>query len=112
MVLLFLPAVFSKEILLGVQYAKLYLFAERYEACALSAAEYSELGKVKQCSFRSEGDSLTMVFFDSGDNISLPKSEQSGVFKGFMEQQHSFLVECKSSAQRLLGHFYFVQAGC
>jgi hypothetical protein len=106
---------FAHKIVIAVQHFNLIVFHSRYEACAQAANSYSNEGRFRLCSISGDGNAYTMIVFDSGDEISLPKRrERSEAFNEFLSAKvTSILSECRTSTgKRLDDHFYLVQSDC
>jgi len=107
--LLVASVLFANRILFFMKYAQLYAFAGEYESCITSAVEYANEGRFKVCTFRSDGNSFTMVVYDSGGQMDIPQEQQSPEFRSLMGP---IMRQCNTGAELMMDHFYFVQSAC
>ncbi len=97
-----------------VQYFNIYAFPGRYASCAREAAPYEAQARFRICSIVADGNSYTMIAYDSGGQIALPAGQQSTSFKNFLVvRQSPVLSQCRvAPAEALSGRFYLAEADC
>ena len=103
---------FGQQLMVMAQLTNLYLFPGTYANCATRATRYGEHSAFNVCNRREDGDSFTMIVYDSGGEIELPVDQRSNEFRNMLTTKASFLSTCRTGAQKLKDNFFFVQAGC
>jgi hypothetical protein len=105
--------IYIKPITWELQFAKLRVFRDRYDACKERADKYSDINSFGLCSVRIHGNAYQMILYDSGGEITTPRDQQSESFKKFLMSRASpVFSSCGVVSAPIVDHFYFVQADC